>query len=90
MAFYVFRWYCQIPRPSANKIAADCSSSTSHFQNKKYKNIVKYTFYFLIIRQQNLILRFFITLFRIFGFFFFVLMILNNLLNLYILLLLLL
>ncbi len=57
MAFYVFRWYCQIPRPFANKIAAH---RLRIFKTQNMKNIVKFTFYFFNHRQQKLILRFFI------------------------------
>ncbi len=56
MAFYVFRWLSNFSAICTR----NCSSSTSHFQNTKYKNIVKFTFYFFIIRQKKLILRFFI------------------------------
>ena len=56
MAFYVFRWYCQIIRPSANKIAA------LRLRIFKTQNIKHCKIY--------LILRFFINPFPYFGGFF--------------------
>ncbi len=67
MAFYVFRWYCQVPLPSANEIAA---LRLRIFKTQKYKNIVKFTFIFLNLRQKNLILRFSINPFPYFWFLF--------------------